>query len=68
MPHAELSNAGRSLKQFFVTAGLGIAYLDDFEVQVYNIQKPTKEAVLQDYTHEYFMKVIQQRKLNFKKA
>jgi hypothetical protein len=58
MPHPELQYAGKALKQFYITTGLGIACIDDFEVQIFNIQKPAKEAVMSDYTFEYFMKVI----------
>jgi hypothetical protein len=64
MPHPELSHVGKSLKQFYITTGLGLAFIDDFEIQIFNVQKPTKESVLADYTQEYFMKVINQRKLN----
>ena len=46
MPHPELSHAGKALKQFYITTGMGIAYMDDFEVHIYNVQKPTKECVI----------------------
>jgi hypothetical protein len=55
------------MKQFFVTTGVGLSYHDDFEVHIYNIQKPTKEAVIQDFTFDYFNKVITQKKLLQKK-
>lgn len=65
--HSEVMNMAKGMKQFFVTTGIGLSYHDDFEVHIYNIQKPTKEAVIQDYTYDYFTKVIQQRKLLAKK-
>ena len=37
MPHEELSHIGKSLKQFYITTGLGIAFLNDFKVDIYNI-------------------------------
>ena len=37
MPHAELQHIGKSLKQFYMTSGLGIAYQNDFNVEIYNI-------------------------------
>lgn len=58
MPHSELHYLGKGLKQFYITTGIGIAYLNDFAVSIYNIQKPSKEAVISDYTHDYFIKVI----------
>jgi len=51
------------MKQFFVTTGVGLSYHDDFEVHIYNIQKPNKEAVIQDFTFDYFNKVVTQKKL-----
>ena len=68
MPHSELQHIGKSLKQFFITTGLGIAYLNDFTVDIYNIQKPSKETVVPDYTQDYFAKVINARRINAKKA
>ena len=50
MPHEELSHIGKSLKQFYITTGLGIAYLNDFKVDIYNIQKPSRDHVIPDYT------------------
>ncbi len=44
-----------------------MAYLGHFEVVVYNIQKPSKEKILADYTLEYFNKLIIARKLALKK-
>ena len=37
MPHEELKHIGKSLKQFYITTGLGIAYLNDFSLEIYNI-------------------------------
>lgn len=68
MPHEELSHIGKSLKQFYITTGLGIAYLNDFKVDIYNIQKPNRENVVPDYTQDYFAKVITARRINAKKA
>lgn len=55
------------MKQFFVTTGIGLSYHNDFDVRIYNIQKPTKETVLSDYTLDYLNKVIEFRKLQSKK-
>ena len=63
MPHPEMQKFQQGMKQFFVTTGIGLAYHNDFDVQIYNIQKPTKEAVLHDFTLDYFNKVIEQRKI-----
>jgi hypothetical protein len=67
MAHPEMHPLSKGMKQFFVTTGVGLSYHNDFEVQIYNIQKPTKEAVPLDYTLDYFTKVLQQRKLLSKK-
>ena len=68
MPHEELKHIGKSLKQFYITTGLGIAYLNDFRVDIYNIQRPCRENVMPDYTQDYFAKVITARRINAKKA
>jgi hypothetical protein len=44
-----------------------VAYLNQFDVQVYNIQRPGKEQVLPDYTIDYFNLVSSQKKANQKK-
>ena len=68
MPHPELQHIGKSLKQFFITTGLGIAYTNDFNVDIYNIQKPGRDSVLPDYTQDYFAKLITARRISAKKA
>jgi len=45
------------VKEYFVTTGLVVGYLNHFDVQVYNIQRPSKEQVLADYTIDYFNRV-----------
>lgn len=66
-PHPEMQQLTKGMKQFFVTTGVGLSYHNDFEVHIYNIQKPSKETVIQDFTYDYFSKVIQQKKLLAKK-
>jgi hypothetical protein len=44
-----------------------VAYLNHFDVQVFNIQRPSKEQVLPDLTMDYFNKVSAQKKANQKK-
>eukprot|EP00347_Sterkiella_histriomuscorum_P023831 403333237 len=55
------------VKEYFITTGMVIAYQGQFDVQVYNIQKASKERILGDFTLEYFNKLIMQKKLNAKK-
>ena len=50
-----------------MTTGLGITYHNDFEVQIYNMQKPTKDCVIQDFTYDYYTKYLQHKKLLSKK-
>lgn len=61
------SGTAKQMKAYFVTTGFLVAYQNTFEVSIYTIQKPTKEATPQDYTSEYFSKVVVQRRLNVKK-
>ena len=61
--HRELASVGKQLMRFFVTTGIVITYLNDFEVHVYNIQRPSKECVPTDFTYDYFMRVVNARKL-----
>ena len=59
MTHSELKGmGGKNLKQFYVTSGLGISYTNDFEVEIYNIQRPCKAALLADFTYDYYSKVL----------
>lgn len=67
MSHPELMGAGKALKQYFITTSLGVSYHNDFEVEIYNIRRPSKSAVLMDFTYDYFQKVIAQRRVNAKK-
>jgi hypothetical protein len=41
-----------------VTTGLVVAYQNTFDVQIFNIQRPSKENVLPDYSIDYFNKII----------
>jgi hypothetical protein len=67
MSHPELKSQGKSLKQFFVTSSIGIAYENDFNVEIYNIQRPSKEDIHTDHSMDYFTKIIAQRRINSKK-
>jgi len=44
-----------------------VAYLNTFDINVYNMQRPIKENIPLDYSEDYFSKVLHQRKLNAKK-
>jgi hypothetical protein len=55
------------MKEYYITTGLILAYTNTFDVEVYNIQAPTKQAATGDYSHEYFSRVMVQRKLSIKK-
>lgn len=57
----------KQLKEYFITTSMVVSYLGSFDVQVYNIQKPSKEKVLGDFTLEYFNKLIMTKKLAQKK-
>ncbi len=47
-----------------MTSGLVLAYHNQFEVAVYTIQKPNKDAALPDFSSDYYNKIIAQKKLN----
>lgn len=55
------------MKEYFITTGLIIAYRNLFEVNLYNIQKPSLEAAPQDHSQEYYSKLVISRKLTQKK-
>ena len=55
------------MKEYYITTGLILAYTNTFDVEVYNIQAPTKQATPGDYSNEYFSRVMVQRKLSIKK-
>jgi hypothetical protein len=67
MAHPELKSMGKTLKQFYVTSSLGIAYENGFCTDIYNIQRPSKDNIHTDHSLDYFQKVIQQRRINSKK-
>jgi len=58
MSHPELKSQGKSLKQFYVTASIGVAYENDFCTEIFNIQRPAKENIHTDHSLDYFSKVI----------
>lgn len=64
---ADPAPSARQVKEYFITTGLVVAYLNHFDVQVFNIQRPSKEQVLPDLTMDYFNKVSAQKKANQKK-
>jgi hypothetical protein len=55
------------LKVYFITTGLVIAYHNSFDILIYNIQKPSKEIVLPDYSLEFLNKLVMAKKLASKK-
>ena len=59
---------GKQLKRFHITTGICVTYLNDFEVHVYNIQRPAKENVPTDNSYDYYMRVVLARKVAAKKA
>ena len=65
LQHSDVIAASNSktMKTYYVTTGLVVAYKNTFEVQVYNIQSPVKETCPQDFTEAYFAKVVVQRRL-----
>lgn len=69
LQHSDVAAPGNSknMKTYFVTTGFFVAYLNSFDVLVYNLQQPNKETCPQDYSNEYFTKIVVQRKLNASK-
>lgn len=59
--------SSRQVKEYFVTTGIIVAFINTFDVQVFNIQRPNKDNVLADYSIDCFNKIIAQKKLNQKK-
>ena len=52
------NNTNRTVKEYYVTTGLVLAYSNSFDVVVYNLQKPSKDAVIPDYSSDYYNKII----------
>jgi len=46
------------VKEYFITTGVVIAYLNSFDAQIFNIQRPSKENVMPDYSIDNFNKII----------
>jgi hypothetical protein len=58
------SSNSKAMKTYIMTTGLVVSYQNSFDVRVYNIQRPSKEACPQDYSNDYFSKILVQRRLN----
>lgn len=56
------------MKEYLVTTGLCVAYIGTFDVRLYNIQSPSHESVPQDFSSEYFNRIMMQRKQLSKKS
>ena len=67
--HQDVGSSGNSklMKAYMVTTGFLVAYKNTFDVQIYNLQSPSKETTPLDYSQDYFSKILVQRKLNAKK-
>ena len=68
--HADIGSVGgnsKQMKEYYITTGLVLAYKNTFDVCIYNIQTPNKEACPQDYSQDYYSRVMVSRKLNAKK-
>lgn len=50
-----------------VTTGIVVAYMNAFQVQIYNLQNPSKDSVPLDYSNDYYSKILMQRKISTKK-
>ena len=50
------------MKEYLVTTGLCVAYMGTFEVALYNIQSPSHESVPQDFSSEYYNRIVLQRR------
>lgn len=48
----------KQMKEYFITTGIVVAYHHTFDVEVYNIQKPSKDSTPGDYSQEYFNRVM----------
>ena len=48
----------KQMKEYFITTGIVVAYYQTFDVEVYNIQKPSKDSTPGDYSMEYFNRVM----------
>ena len=59
--------SSRQVKEYFITTGTVVAYLNSFDVQIFNIQRPSKDNVMPDYSIDNFNKIIGQKKLQQKK-
>jgi hypothetical protein len=68
--HSDVATVGgnpKHMKEYFVTTGLVVAYMNTFDVDIYSIQKPSKETTPGDYSMEYLNRIMVQRKLASKK-
>tara|TARA_B110000305_G_C19312512_1_gene574677 strand:+ start:53 stop:481 length:429 start_codon:yes stop_codon:yes gene_type:complete len=68
--HADVGTVGGSskmMKEYNITTGFIIAYKNTFDVDIYNIQRPSKDACPENYSQEYYSKIMVARKLNANK-
>ena len=64
--HSDVPSVGSAkvMKTSVLTTGFLVAYTNSFDVKVFNIQKPSKETCTQDYSQEYFTRIVLQRRVN----
>lgn len=55
------------MREYNITTGFTIAYKNTFDVDIYNIQRPSKDSCPENYSQEYYSKIMVARKLNAKK-
>lgn len=60
--------SNKKMRSYLVTTGLSVAYLGTNEVCIYSIQAPTKDTVPNDYSTDYYTRIMNARKTLSKKS
>jgi hypothetical protein len=67
--HSDLTSAASSkrMRTYLVTTGLSVAHIGTNEVGIYNIQTPSKENTPNDFSTDYYTRIMNARKAQQKK-
>lgn len=68
--HGDIASgaSNKKMRAYLVTTGLSLAYVGTSEVCVFSIQAPTKESAPNDYSTDYYTRVMNARKTASKKS
>lgn len=62
-----MGHNSKQMREYMVTTGVVLAYLHTFDVDLFNLQTPSKDTVPQQFSQDYLTKILLARKVVTKK-